>query len=103
MAAKGIATGINHLLRQQKATVKASEQLSKQWKEIRNRIDAALMSNNVLKTTETRQKCLELDGMNHNARIQHITQHWGPLYLGRVQTLLDQLRTIEEQLLKHSG
>ncbi len=102
MAAKGISTGIEQLLRQQKATVKVSEQLSKQWKEIRNRIDVVLMSNNILKTNETRAKCLELDGMNHNGRIEHIKINWGPLYLNRAQPLLDQLKTIEDQLLKNS-
>lgn len=100
MAAKGIATGIDHLLRQQKATVKASEQLSKQWKEIRNRIDAALMSNNVMKTNEVRTKCFALDQMTPDARIAYITEHWGPLYLNKVTPLLQQLATIEQQLLK---
>lgn len=103
MAAKGISTGIEHLLRQQKATVKASEQISKQWKEIRNRIDSILLSNNVLKSTEVRKKCLDLDGMGHEARMQHINEQWGPLYLQRVQPMLDQLHSLEQQLLKHKG
>lgn len=100
MAAKGIATGIDHLLVQKKATEKASAQLSKQWKEIRNRIDTTLLSNNVMKTTDVRVKCLALDQMTANGRIEYIKEHWGPLYLERVMTMLQQLSTIEQQLLR---
>lgn len=102
MAAKGISTGIEHLARQKKAIEKQSVQLSKHWKEIRNKIDAVLMSNNVMKSTEVREKCFALDQMNNEARITYITEQWGPLYLQKVTPLLQQLHTIEQQMLRAS-
>lgn len=100
MAAKGIATGIDQLLHQKKTIEKQSTQLSKRWKEIRNQIDAVLMSNNVMKSTDVRVKCLTLDQMTHEARQEYIKEQWGPLYLNKVQPLLQQLQTIEQQLLR---
>ncbi len=100
MAAKGIATGIEHLAAQKRASEKHSVQLSKQWKEIRNRIDATLMANNVMKTNDVRAKCFAIDQMTPEARIAYITENWGPLYLQRVTPLLQQLANLEQQLLR---
>ena len=97
--AKGISSGINKLAHQ--ASGKASdkkhaEQLQRQWKELRNRLDTLLMSNNVLKGTELRQKCLALDSKSFEERQAHINEHWGPLYLQKVLPLLQQLDTLEK-------
>lgn len=100
MAARDIATGIEHLAAQKRANEKQNAQLSKQWKDIRNRIDAILMSNNAMKTTEMRMNCFALDQMTSEDRGNHISEHWGPLYLQRVTPLLQQLATLEQQLLK---
>lgn len=101
MAAKGISTGIERLVSQKKEAEKASVQISKQWKEVRNRIDTVLMSNNVMKSTELRQRCLLLDHLHTEGRVEHIKENWGPLYLERVQPLLQQLANLEDQLAKH--
>ncbi len=101
-AAKGISTGIEKLLHQQKTVEKQSVQLSKQWKELRNRIDSVLLSTNVLKTTEVRAKCLALDQMTNEQRAVYITENWGPMCLQRVEPLLQQLATIEQALLRSS-
>lgn len=65
--AKGISTGLEHLIQKQ-ASVKASDQLSKQWKELRNRIDVILMSNQTTKDTEARLRCHALDQMSTRSR-----------------------------------
>jgi hypothetical protein len=97
--AKGISSGIGQQAARQKSeTEKQTEQHSKQWKEFRNRIDIILMSNNVMKTNEVRVKCSALDGMTPKEREDHIVLHWGPLYLQKVEPLLQQLQILEQHI-----
>ena len=101
MSANGISTGIEKLAAALKTSPeRQNQQLSSKWKELRNRIDSTLMSTNVLKTNDVRQKCLLMDNMTPAEREQHIRLNWGPQYLDRVAPMLQQLATLEEQLAK---
>ncbi len=104
MTAKGISTGIEHLRAQNqgkaKATEQQSKQLSKQWKDLRNRLDMVLMPSNVLKGSELRQQCLALDGMTLTQRVEHIKTHWGPLFLEKSMPLLQQIDALEQVINK---
>ena len=101
MSAKSVETGVDkiveHLARKQ------SEQYDHQWRALRNRVDSILLQNNILKTNETRQCCLELDSMSHEQRIAHITAKWGPQYLAKVEPLLHQLVVLEGHILKKNA
>ena len=96
--AKNISNGIEQMQKAQDK--KQSELTSKQWQELRNRIDSILLSNNVMKSNEVRQQCLAIDGQNQEEREAHILKHWGPLYLAKVQPLLQQLQTLEATIFK---
>jgi hypothetical protein len=97
--AKGIHTGIEKMVKGVKPAVqKQAEQLARQWQEIKNRLDIILVSNNVLKGTALRQKCLALDGMSYEERQQFIQEQWGPLYLQKTMPLLQQLDTLERAI-----
>lgn len=101
MGANGISSGIEKLAAALRTSPeRQTQQLSQKWKEIRNRIDATLMSTNVLKTNDVRQKCLLMDSMTPAEREQHIRLNWGPQYLDRVAPMLQQLATLEDQLAK---
>lgn len=100
MGAKGISNGIEQLLTKQKAVEKQSVQLTRQWKDIRNRIDSLLLSMDRLKTAEVRQKCQALDQMGTEEREAYVGQHWGEVALQKVRPFLQQLATLEEALLK---
>lgn len=75
--------------------VKQTEQLSKQWKELRNRLDSLLMVNNFMRGNDLRQQCIVMDAMTTAERNAHIKKHWGPLYLERVQPIIQQLENLE--------
>lgn len=94
--AKGISTGIDRMVSQRKSdTQRQTEQLAKQWKDLRNRLDTVLMTNNVLKGNDLRQRCLAMDQMTFQERQTHIQEHWGPMYLNKVLPILQQLETLE--------
>jgi hypothetical protein len=75
-----------------------TNELGRQWRLIRNRIDIMLTANNVLKTDELRRQCLVLDNMTSAERTAHILANWGPLYLEKVSPLLLQLDLLERPL-----
>lgn len=103
--AKGISSGVERAAHAQAASAaagKPEEQMSKQWKELRNRLDTLLMANNVMKGNELRQQCLAMDSMTTDERKTHILTHWGPLYLTRVEPILQQLETLERIISEHS-
>lgn len=94
--AKEIATGIDNIV--QHMNEKQDEQSQMQWRDLRNKIDSLLLSTNVIKSDETRKKCLELDTMASDDRETFIKQTWGPNYLERVRPLLHQLKVLENRL-----
>jgi hypothetical protein len=99
--AKGISNGIDRMVSQRKSdNQRHTEQLAKQWKELRNRLDTVLMTNNVLKGNDLRQRCLAMDQMTFLERQAHITEHWGPMYLNKVLPILQQLETLEAIIAK---
>ncbi len=94
--AKNISSGVERFPGDKKKAVeKQIDQMSQQWKVMRTRIDVILLSTNVMKTNEIRQQCHALDAMTTPEREAHITKHWGPQYLNKVQPLLQQLATLE--------
>ncbi len=95
-----ISTGIEHLITQQKTAAKMSEQLGKRWKEIRTKINQMLLSGPGVKSDEHRQYALALDTMPHADRADHIKKYWGAVCYDKVVPLLQQLATVESQLLK---
>ena len=97
--AKNISTGIDKIVNKQKnGPDKQLEELSKQWRHLRNRIDIVLISNNVLKTDAVRQLCAALDTMTQTDRDAHIRLNWGDLYAGKVEPLLHQLDALEREI-----
>ena len=96
--AKNISSGIGRDMTHGQVNIKQIEQMSKSWKDLRNRLDIILMTNNVMKTNELRQKCLAMDGMSITERRAHILEHWGPLYLEKAQPLLQQLEILEQNI-----
>lgn len=77
-----------------------NNQQAKSWQDIRNKLDVLLTSNNILKGTELRQRCLALDGMTIEERRTHITTNWGPLYTQKAEPLLLQLESLERVIAK---
>jgi|6_EtaG_2_1085325.scaffolds.fasta_scaffold61230_2 hypothetical protein len=76
-------------------------EMSTQWRELRNKLDTMLLSTNVMKTNDVRQRCLELDGMTTEERRNHIRAFWGPIYLDRTDPILAQLQSLESNIAKH--
>ncbi len=95
--AKNISSGIERLLKKDSAQ---EDQHAKQWQQLRNRLDSILLSTNVLKSDEVRQRCLKLDDMNFEQRRAYIQDNWGELYLEKTMPLLQQLETLEQFLYK---
>ncbi len=95
--AKNISNGVDGLVAQVngKASTPQNDQLARQWRTLRNKLDSLLMVNNVLKGTELRQRCLALDSMTPEQRETHIQEQWGPLYLQKAVPLLQQISTLE--------
>ncbi len=101
MTAKGISSGVEKIAEVNKAANnEALEGLGAKWREMRGRIDALLLSNNVLKTDEARRACLKLDDMTPQQRVDHIRTLWGPMYLARIEPMLHQLQILEHQMAK---
>lgn len=101
--AKAIDSGVNKMAKiiSGKASgQKQIDQMSRQWKELRHKLDAILLSNNVLKSNELRQKCYELDQMNAEQRRTHIHDNWGPICLEKTMPLLQQLEALERVIAK---
>lgn len=94
--AKNIANGIEQLMKVDKINKTAT--LSAGWKELRNKLDILLLSNNIMKTNETTMACKALDTMSHEDRIEYIKRVWGPLYAEKTMPLLLQLLHLEKQL-----
>ena len=74
------------------------DQIAIQLGTFRTKLDSLLVSNNLIKSDETRQHCVELITMKPDKREEHISQIWGPLYLEKAQPLLIQIQKLEEQL-----
>lgn len=94
---KNIANGVEQLIKLEKAN--RQETLSTGWKELRNKLDIMLLSNNVMKTNETTIACKALDNMSHEERIKYITSTWGPLYAEKATPILLQLQHLEKLLI----
>lgn len=75
-----------------------AETLAANWKALRNRLYSTLMSNNILKSNETLIACQSIDGMTHEARIEYITNTWGPLYAEKCLPLLQQMQSVEQSM-----
>lgn len=97
--AASIANGVNNLVNQLSA--KEGAQIQGQWRNIRNRLDSLLLSNNIIagrRSDETRKLCLQLDNMTSEEREKHIVTNWGANYLSRAEPLLHQLKILESYL-----
>lgn len=91
---RSIANGVDKLLKSEKDN--RTETLSAGWKELRNKLDIMLLSNNVMKTNETTKACKAIDQMTHDERINYIAGTWGPLYAEKSMPILLQLQHIEK-------
>lgn len=96
--ARQIATGIEQIT--QVLSKDQSDSLSDGWKDLRNKLNILLMSNNTMKTNETTAACQALDQLSHQARIEYIQANWGPLYAERCMPILLQLQNIERLMSK---
>jgi len=76
----------------------AEQQITKQWKDLKNRLDVILVSNNTMKSMSLREKCIAMDSMTIDERRKHILDNWGPLYLNKVENILQQLEVLENEL-----
>jgi hypothetical protein len=92
--AKFIQTGIDRTV--EALSNQQREGKAAQWRELRNKMDSLLLSTNIFKTDDIRRVCLALDTMSPTDRVEYIKQKWGPLYLERVQPILQQLQALEE-------
>ena len=74
------------------------DQIASQLGIFRGKLDSILLSNNLIKSDETRKHCVEMIAMKPSKREEHILQIWGPLYLGKAKPLLIQIEQLENQL-----
>lgn len=103
--ANEIANGVEQLASGERNLAQSEHQrkvqlMFDQWQDLRGKIDSLLLSTNVMKSNEIRGLCQQLDGMSHDQRMAHISQHWGAMYLQRVEPLLFQLQTLEGNIAK---
>lgn len=75
-----------------------TDQIASQLGIFRGKLDSILLSNNLIKSDETRKHCVEMVAMESDKRDEHILQIWGPLYLEKAKPLLMQIEKLEEQL-----
>ena len=74
------------------------DQIVSQLGIFRGKLDSILLSNNLIKSDETREHCVEMIAMESDKRDKHILQIWGPLYLEKAKPLLIQIEQLEKQL-----
>lgn len=79
-------------------TRKQEEQQSQQWRCLRNKLDSLLLSTRALKTDDARKLCQQLDMMSSQDRSEHIYKYWGPTTLNKVSAILQQLDSIESNI-----
>lgn len=96
MTARNIQTGVEQLA--ESLARNTSEDATRQWRDLRNKVDSILLSTTTYKTDEVRQLCRELDNMSLEQRQEAIGQKWGPAYLQRVEPLLQQLEALEKKI-----
>lgn len=97
MTSKNVNLGIEKLV-ERKAGV--DDLLEKSWRELRNKLDSLLIGNNILKSSEIRGLCQQLDGMTTEERTNHIATYWGSLYAEKSTPLLLQIESVEKTLNK---
>lgn len=73
---------------------------SRQWRDLRNKLDTMLLSTSVMKTNEVRQQCLLMDTMTTDERRTHIEQYWGQLYREKAEPIILQLQALEAHIAK---
>jgi len=96
MTARDIQTGVERLA--ESLARSTTEDQTRQWRDLRNKVDSILLSTTTYKTDEVREACRELDTMSLEERRQLISQKWGPAYLQRVDPLLQQLESLEKKM-----
>ena len=74
------------------------DQVATQLGNFRGKLDSILLSNNLIKSDETRKHCVEMTTMEPGKREEYILQIWGPLYLEKAKPLLMQIQQLEGQL-----
>jgi len=74
------------------------DQVTIQLGNFRGKLDSILLSNNLIKSDETRKHCIDMTTMEPGKREEYISQIWGPLYLEKAKPLLIQIQQLEEQL-----
>ena len=96
-----IKKGVEQLVELHKTDNNSSHDiLSNQWRTTKNKIDAILLSTNVLKNDDMLRSCNELDNMSHEDRQTFISKTFGSTYTIRISPLLEQLNTLELELRK---
>ena len=96
MGSRNIQTGVEHLA--ESLARSASEDVTRQWRDLRNKIDSILLSTTTYKTDEIRKSCQKLDELLATERKQYITSKWGPAYFQKVEPLLLQLEILERKI-----
>lgn len=96
---KSIKTGIEQLVAKSNQT----EQYNRSWRDLRNKLDSSLMLTNVLKGDAIRKLCLQLDGLDKQARFRLIQDNWGVQQAEKSRTLLEQLDILEKEIAKQNG
>jgi hypothetical protein len=96
--AKGISSGIERMVLQASGKATSTPQMTQLHKQrtiLKNRLDTILLAGKVLKTTDRRRQCQELDAMTHEKRLEFVQQHWGPIMVQKTVRLLEQIQALE--------
>ena len=96
MNSRNIQNGVEKLSESMQR--RATESLTAQWRDLRNKIDSILLSTTTFKTDEVRKACHEIDDMPAQNRSLYITQKWGPVCCQKVEPLLLQLQFLEDKM-----
>lgn len=72
--------------------------LTKQWHEIKGKLDSILISHKMMNIDDTRKACATIINIDPSERESYIIKMWGPRIIDKVHSLLQQLTAIEHQL-----